>query len=185
MKKEGFTIWLTGYSGAGKTTISEKLIEELKGRQLPSEMLDGDVVREHLSQGLSFSRKDRDTNVLRIGFVAGLLSRNGVAVVVSAISPYRSTRNMVRERINGFIEVYVKCPIEECERRDVKGLYRKARNGELTAFTGIDDPYEEPLDPEVICYTDIETVNASVEKIIQYLEVAAYIPRLAFDKAYL
>ncbi|OMP77245.1 adenylyl-sulfate kinase [[Flexibacter] sp. ATCC 35208] len=175
MKTEGFTIWLTGLSGAGKSTIAEMLHREFLERQLPCETLDGDVVREHLSKGLSFSREDRDINVMRIGFVANLLARHGVVVIVSAISPYNDARNLVRQRIDNFIEVYVKCPIEECERRDVKGLYKKARTGVIKSFTGIDDPYEEPLQPEVICYTDHETVEHSVEKILHYLERAEYI----------
>lgn len=176
MKAEGFTVWLTGLSGAGKSTIAEMLHWKLQERLLPCEMLDGDIIRENLSKGLSFSRKDRDINVMRIGFVAELLSRNGVAVIVSAISPYNNARNRVRQKIKNFIEVYVKCPIEECERRDVKGLYKKARTGIIKSFTGIDDPYEEPLQPEVTCFTDRETVAGSVEKILQYLELAECIP---------
>jgi adenylylsulfate kinase len=147
------------------------LYTELYERQISCEVLDGDVVREHLSRGLSFSQEDRNINILRIGFVAELLSRNGVGVIVSAISPYNNARHQVRQKIENFIEVYVKCPIEECERRDVKGLYEKARKGLITSFTGIDDPYEEPLQPEVVCCTDQETVQHSVDKILRYLEV--------------
>jgi adenylylsulfate kinase len=176
MNNEGFTIWLTGLSGAGKTTIAEKLCKELRERQADCEVLDGDIVREHLSKGLSFSREDRDINILRIGFVAALLSRNRVCVIVSAISPYKNTRNQVRQTIKNFIEVYVKCPIDECERRDVKGLYKKARTGIIKSFTGIDDPYEEPQQPEVTCFTNLETVESSVEKILRYLKLANYIP---------
>lgn len=181
MKLNGFTIWLTGLSGAGKTTISEKLCLELNKRQIPCETLDGDVIRENLSKGLTFSREDRDINVLRIGFVAALLSRNGVGVIVSAISPYLEARRQVREKIKGFVEVYIKCPIEECERRDVKGLYKKVRSGTLTGFTGISDPYEEPVHPEVTCFTDIETVEISVNKIIRYLEETAYLPAISLN----
>ncbi|GGE47157.1 adenylylsulfate kinase [Pedobacter psychrotolerans] len=179
MKINGFTIWLTGLSGAGKTTIAEKLCLALNKRQVPCETLDGDVIRENLSKGLTFSREDRDINVLRIGFVAALLSRNGVGVIVSAISPYQEARQQVRAKIKNFIEVYIKCPIEECERRDVKGLYKKVRSGALTGFTGISDPYEEPRHPEIICFTDTETVEISVNKIISYLEEAGYLPTLS------
>jgi adenylylsulfate kinase len=176
MNHAGFTIWLTGLSGAGKSTISEMLSKELNGRNIRCEVLDGDLVREHLSKGLSFSREDRDTNVFRIGFVAALLSRNGIGVIVSAISPYNKTRDKLRGTIKNFIEVFVNCPIDECERRDVKGLYKMARAGAIKSFTGIDDPYEEPSQPEVICYTAEETLECSVAKILKYLEAAKYIP---------
>lgn len=165
----GFTVWLTGHSGAGKSTLAQLLEAEFKKRKLPTELLDGDIVRTHLSQGLTFSREDRNINVLRIGFVAELLSRNGVAVIVSAISPYRETRHTVRTRIDNFIEIYVNCPVDVCEERDVKGLYQKARNGEIKSFTGINDPYESPVNPEIEVRTDLETQNQSLEKIIQYL----------------
>jgi len=166
----GFTIWLTGHSGAGKSTLAHSLEKELTSRHISTENLDGDVVRTHLSQGLTFSPEDRNINVQRIGFVASLLSKHGVGVIVSAISPYRAARESVRKSIPGFIEVYVNCPVEECERRDVKGLYKKARNGEIPSFTGINDPYEPPLNPEVEVRTDLESLQESTGKIISFLE---------------
>jgi len=156
---------LTGLSGAGKTTIAESLERELRLEGRPVEVLDGDIVREHLSKGLGFSRADRDTNVRRIAFVAHLLSRNGVAVVVSAISPYRSTRDEARSILGRFVEVYVKCNIEELTRRDTKGLYARALRGEIANFTGVSDPYEEPESPEVVADTSTESVELSVARI--------------------
>ncbi|MCX6319216.1 MAG: adenylyl-sulfate kinase [Bacteroidetes bacterium] len=167
--KKGFTIWLTGYSGSGKTTIASALNKELVNRNISCEILDGDVIRQYLSRGLTFSKEDRCENIMRIGFVAELLSRHGVVVIVSAISPYRSAREAVRNRIADFIEVYAKCPINVCEERDVKGLYKKARAGLVNNFTGISDPYEEPLNPEVVCETDTQLINESVESILGYL----------------
>jgi adenylylsulfate kinase len=167
---KGFTIWLTGYSGSGKTSIANELHKRLIERTIPCEVLDGDVIRQHLSKGLTFSKEDRCENIKRIGYVAEVLSKHGVCVIVSAISPYKSARDAVRTKIPAFIEVYVKCTIEECERRDVKGLYKKARLGEIKNFTGISDPYEEPVDPEVICYTETETIEDSVNKILACLE---------------
>ncbi|MFN8525485.1 MAG: adenylyl-sulfate kinase [Chloroflexota bacterium] len=166
---QGFTVWFTGLSGAGKTTLSEKLAALLRDRGHQVELLDGDVVRTHLSKGLGFSREDRDTNIRRIGFVSKLLSRNGVAVVTAAISPYRSVRDEVRAEIDQFIEVYVKCSLDELVRRDVKGLYAKALRGEISQFTGVSDPYEEPLAPEVTVETDREAVDESLSKIIHAL----------------
>ena len=166
---QGFTIWLTGYSGSGKTTISLGLQEKLTGMLVPCEILDGDVIRKNLSSGLGFSKEDRCINIRRIGFVAELLSRNGVCVIVSAISPYCSARDCVREKIKHFIEVHVSCPIEVCEKRDTKGLYKKAKAGKLTNFTGINDPYEAPVNPEVICNTETEKPEDSVRKILRYL----------------
>jgi adenylyl-sulfate kinase len=162
-------VWLTGLSSAGKTTIGQALFDCLRGLGYRVEMLDGDIVRERLCRGLGFSKEDRDENIRRIGFVAELLARNGVLVIVSAISPYRATRGEVRGAIPGFVEVYVNAPIQVCEGRDVKGLYRKARAGTLRGFTGIDDPYEPPLHPEVECRTDKETVAESVEKVVSYI----------------
>ncbi|NUQ82459.1 MAG: adenylyl-sulfate kinase [Bacteroidetes bacterium] len=179
MKQKGVTIWLTGYSGAGKSTIADRLTQELTNRRVELEVLDGDVVRTNLSKGLSFSREDRDINILRIGFVAELLTRHGVVVIVSAISPYRAVREAVREKIRHFVEVFVNAPLDVCEQRDVKGLYKKARAGEIKAFTGIDDPYEPPLKPEVICNTDKESLDESVNKILRTLEVLGYIPESA------
>lgn len=172
----GFTVWLTGLSGAGKSTIAEGLAEELRRRGLPVEVLDGDVVRKSLSKGLGFSREDRDENIRRIGFVAGLLARNGVAVIVAAISPYRSTRDEVRASLGDFVEVHVDAPLEVCEKRDTKGLYAKARAGELKGFTGIDDPYEAPLSPEVVCRTGEESPTASVARVLTLLEAQGRLP---------
>jgi len=162
---EGFTIWLTGMSGAGKSTISERLAMRFRHANAKVELLDGDVVRSNLSQGLGFSREDRDTNIRRIGFVSELLSRNGVIVVVAAISPYRETREEVKSRIANFVEVFVECPVSVLAERDVKGLYKKALAGEVGNFTGISDPYEAPLNPDVVVQSDRESVEDSVDKI--------------------
>jgi adenylylsulfate kinase len=162
----GLTVWFTGFSGAGKTTISQQVYQQLMNRHCKVELLDGDLVRQTLTKGLGFSQADREENIRRIGFVAHLLTRNDVIVLVSAISPYRAIRQEVRQTIGSFIEVYVNAPIEVCEQRDVKGLYQRVRAGEITHFTGIDDPYEPPLNPEVICYTDRETIAQSVTKVM-------------------
>ena len=175
MTQRGVTLWFTGLSGAGKTTISDALEIVLRDRGCKLERLDGDIVRENLTKGLGFSKEDRDINIRRIGFVAHLLTRNGVIVLVSAISPYRAIRQEVRETIGDFVEVYVNAPLNVCESRDVKGLYAKARAGEIKNFTGIDDPYEAPLSPEVECRTDLESVDESVGKIIGYLESHGYL----------
>jgi len=175
MTHTGLTIWLTGMSGAGKSTISDKLIERLRDVNAKVELLDGDIVRTNLSQGLGFSREDRDTNIRRIGFVSQLLSRNGVIVIVAAISPYRDTRDEVKKTINNFIEVYVECPIEVLASRDVKGLYKKAIAGEVGSFTGISDPYEPPLNPDVTVRSDHETVDESVDKIWRKLAEKGYL----------
>jgi len=170
MTHKGFTLWLTGMSGAGKSTISEQVMERFRSAGAKVELLDGDVVRTNLSQGLGFSREDRDTNVRRIGFVSELLSRNGVIVVVAAISPYRSTREEVRSKISNFVEVHVDCPIEVLAARDVKGLYKQALAGRVENFTGISDPYEPPEHPEVVVRTDLETLQESVDKVWRELE---------------
>jgi adenylyl-sulfate kinase len=175
LSDRGFTIWFTGLSGAGKSTLSEALAPVLRDRGHKLEILDGDVVRTNLSKGLGFSKEDRDTNILRIGFVAHLLSRNGVAVITAAISPYREIRDRNRELIGDFIEVYAKCSIEELTRRDVKGLYEKALRGEIQNFTGVSDPYEEPLNPEVTVDTERETIEESLGKIVSFLEQQGYI----------
>jgi len=172
----GFTVWFTGLSGAGKTTLSTALAAEIRDRGKNVEVLDGDVVRTNLSKGLGFSREDRDTNIRRIGFVAKLLTRNDVAVVVAAISPYRAVRDEVRAEIGSFVEVFVRCPVEELIRRDVKGLYERALRGEVAQFTGVSDPYEEPLNPEVVVDTDQETVEQSVAKIVATLERLGHLP---------
>jgi adenylylsulfate kinase len=170
MTCKGFTLWFTGLSGAGKSTLAKAVESELKARNCRVEVLDGDIIRTNLSQGLGFSKEDRDTNIRRIGFVANLLSRNGVVAITAAISPYRAVREEVRKMTENFVEVYVNASLEVCEARDVKGLYQKARAGLIKNFTGIDDPYEEPLNPEIVCYTAQETIEESVAKIIAELE---------------
>ncbi len=176
MTERGFTIWFTGLSGAGKTTIAQALEPVLRERGLKVESLDGDVVRTNLSKGLGFSKEDRDTNILRIGFVSHLLSRNGVVVLASAISPYRDIRDEVRGQIGDFVEVYVQCPLDALVKRDVKGLYEKALRGEIANFTGVSDPYEEPLNPEVVVETNKETVEESLAKVLAALEERGYLP---------
>ena len=172
MKRDGSILWLTGLSGAGKTTIAQQLEHKLRKLDRPVELLDGDVIRQNLSKELGFSREDRDTNVRRVGYVANLLSRNGVIVIVSLISPYRTVRDELRSTLHSFVEIYVNAPLEVCEARDVKGLYAKARSGQIKSFTGIDDPYEPPLTPEITCYTAEETVDESVAKILTWLDMA-------------
>lgn len=174
-KGKGFTLWFTGLSGAGKSTISAIVEQKLRQRGLLVELLDGDEVREHLSKGLGFSREDRNTNVRRIGYVAKLLSRNGVAVVTAAISPYRQVRDEVRAQHKDFIEVYVKTPLETCVQRDVKGLYKKALSGEIPLFTGVSDPYEEPVNPELVIETAGEGPEESAAKVIGALEQMGYL----------
>jgi adenylylsulfate kinase len=171
MKQRGVTVWFTGLSGAGKTTITQAVAENLRTQGYQIEILDGDIVRENLTKGLGFSKADRDENIRRIGFVAHLLTRNGVIVLVSAISPYRGVRDEVRQRIDDFVEVYVSAPLDICEQRDVKGLYKRARAGEIKSFTGIDDPYEPPLNPDVECKTHQETLEESVSKVFDALQV--------------
>lgn len=176
MEQKGFTLWMTGLSGAGKTTIAKILEGELHNRGIKFERLDGDVVRESLTKDLGFSKEDRDKNIERVTFVAKLLSRNNVGVVASFISPYRAIRDMVRRETTNFIEVYVHAPLEICEQRDVKGMYKKARAGEIPNFTGISDPYEEPLNPEITVHTAEESPEQSASRIIAYLEEHEFIP---------
>ena len=171
----GFTIWFTGLSGAGKSTLSEVIEQRLKERGRSVEILDGDVVRTHLSKGLGFSREDRDTNIKRIGFVCGLLTRNGVICISAAIAPYAEAREWARKEIGNFVEVYVKCPLEVCRQRDVKGLYKLVDEGKIKNFTGVDDPYEEPQHPELIIETDKETVDESVTRIFAKLVELGYL----------
>ena len=174
---KGFCLWFTGLSGSGKTTITTLLVKELRRRGSKLEVLDGDLVRENLSKGLGFSKEDRDTNIRRITFVADLLSRNGVPVITAAISPYREIRNEARQKMGArFIEVYAKAPLEVCEQRDVKGLYAKARAGEIKEFTGISDPYEPPENPELVVETDKQSPEESAEQILDYLEGRGLIP---------
>jgi adenylyl-sulfate kinase len=182
----GFTVWLTGLSGAGKSTIAMRLAAALHARGRGVEVLDGDVVRTHLSKGLSFSRTDRDTNILRIAFVAALLTRHGVAVITAAISPYAEARVLAREQIapgGGFLEVYVRCDLDTLVQRDVKGLYRKALAGEVPHFTGISDPYEAPEDPDVVVDSAAETVEESVGKILAALEARGYLSPYVADES--
>jgi adenylylsulfate kinase len=175
--EKGFTLWFTGLSGAGKTTISKEVSEQLRSRGSKLEILDGDVVRENLSKGLGFSKEDRDTNIRRIAFVADLLSRNGVPVITAAISPYRELRDEARELMGDrFIEVFVKASVEVCADRDPKGLYEKAFAGEIKEFTGVSDPYEEPLNPELTLDTENETPEESAGKILALLEERQLIP---------
>jgi adenylylsulfate kinase len=176
MKKQGLILWLTGLSGAGKTTIAQGVEYALKKRSCLVEVLDGDIIRTKLSKDLGFSKEDRETNIRRIGFVANLLSRNGVVVIVAAISPYRAVRNELRRTTENFIEVYVNAPLNVCEVRDVKGLYAMARAGEIKSFTGIDDLYEEPLNPDIICYTSQESIQESIARVIAELERLDYVP---------
>jgi adenylylsulfate kinase len=175
MQHRGVTVWFTGLSGAGKTTISHALADKLKAQGCKLEILDGDIVRENLTKGLGFSKEDRNTNIRRIGFVAHLLTRNGVIVFVSAISPYREIRDEVKGLIGDFVEVFVNAPLNVCEERDVKGLYKKARSGEIPEFTGVSDPYEAPENPTVECRTDLETLEESMAKVMKTLEELGYI----------
>jgi adenylylsulfate kinase len=174
-EQKGFTVWFTGLSGAGKSTLAEMLFHELRRRDLKVELLDGDIVRTNLSKGLGFSKEDRDTNILRIGFVANLLTRNGVACIVSAISPYRDARNQCRANIKDFVEVFVHATVEECARRDVKGLYAKAIAGEIKGFTGVDDPYEPPQSPEIYVDTMSQTPDESLAQVLGTLDDMGYI----------
>ncbi len=171
-EQKGFVLWFTGLSGAGKTTIADIVEARLRDRGSKIEVLDGDVVRTNLSKGLGFSREDRDTNIARIAFVADLLARNEVPVITAAISPYRQTRDDARALIGSdkFIEIHISTPLEECEARDVKGLYAKARSGEIKEFTGISDPYEEPLNPEITINTVDFEPEQSADQILEYLE---------------
>ena len=184
MAHKGFTIWFTGLSGAGNSTLSEAIERQLRQHGYKVEILDGDIVRTHLSKGLGFSREDRDTNIKRIAFVCSLLTRNGVICISAAISPYREAREWARQEIKNFVEVYVKCPIEECRKRDVKGLYKLVDEGKITGFTGVDDPYEEPENPELVVETDKETQEESVEHVLARLIELGYLePEIVRDFA--
>jgi adenylyl-sulfate kinase len=173
--ERGFVIWFTGLSGAGKSTLARRVGSLLRERGLKVEVLDGDVVRTNLSAGLGFSKEDRDINIRRIGFVCGLLARNGVAAIAAAISPYREIRDEVRRNTGDFVEVFVKCPFDVLKERDVKGLYSRALRGEISNFTGISDPYEEPLNPEVTLPTDQQTVEESLASLVAKLEELGYL----------
>ena len=175
--RSGCTLWFTGLSGAGKSTLSVILEKELRARGQLVEVLDGDVVRTNLSKGLGFSKEDRDTNIRRIGWVCEVLTRNGVVAIAAAISPYRAIRDEIRGKVGRFVEVYVEAPISVLAERDVKGLYKKALAGEIKNFTGVNDPYEAPLNPEVVCHSDgSETPEESAAKILRKLEELGYIP---------
>jgi adenylylsulfate kinase len=174
-ERKAFTLWFTGLSGAGKTTISKRIADDLRARGLKVEVLDGDVVRENLSKGLGFSKEDRDTNIRRIGWVCEVLTRNGVVAIAAAISPYRAIREENRAKIGRFVEVYCQAPIEVLTERDVKGLYKKALAGEIKNFTGVDDPYEPPFGAEVTIYSDRETVQESSAKVLRKLEELGFI----------
>lgn len=176
MEHQGFTLWFTGLSGAGKTTVSRVIEKELRDRGMKVEVLDGDVIRENLSKGLGFSKEDRDTNIRRIGWVCEVLSRNGVVAIAAAISPYREIRDEIRGKVENFVEIYAECPIPVLAERDVKGLYKKALAGEIKNFTGVSDPYEAPLNAEVTYHSDNETVQESAQKILNKLEELGLIP---------
>jgi adenylylsulfate kinase len=174
---KGFTLWFTGLSGSGKSTIADVIVDQFERRSVPVEVLDGDVVRENLSKGLGFSKEDRDTNIRRIAFVADLLSKHGTPVITAAISPYRAIRDEARELMDGrMIETFVATSLEECERRDVKGLYAKARSGEIPEFTGVSDPYEAPENPELVIETEGKAPEESAQEILDYLEQRGLIP---------
>jgi adenylylsulfate kinase len=175
MAGTGFTIWFTGLSGAGKSTLSKVVQERFLAYGRNVEIMDGDVIRTNLSKGLGFSREDRITNNKRIAFVCSLLTRNGVICIAAAISPYKEARDWAREEIGNFVEVYLKCPLEVCEQRDVKGLYKLVQEGKKKEFTGVDDPYEEPEHPELVIETDKETVEESANRIFAALEELGYI----------
>ncbi len=164
-EQAGFTLWFTGLSGSGKSTVSELVFQRLREAGHKAELLDGDVVRTNLSQGLGFSKEDRDTNIRRIGFVCELLSRNGVIAVVAAISPYREAREEVKRRVGRFVEIYVECPVAVLAERDVKGLYKRALAGEIPHFTGVTDPYEAPEHPDLVIRSDREPVQESMERV--------------------
>jgi adenylylsulfate kinase len=176
MKEQvGFTTWFTGLPCSGKTTVADTVADVLRERGYRVERLDGDIVRKDLTSDLGFSKEDRDENIKRVTFVSKLLSRNGVAVLATFVSPYRERRRKTREEIGNFVEVFVRCPVDVCIERDVKGMYKKALAGEITGFTGVDDPYEDPENPEVILHTERETLEESVQKVLDCLQKLGYI----------
>lgn len=174
-EQKGFTLWFTGLPCSGKTAVADRVAEILRKKGLKVERLDGDIVRQGLTRDLGYSKKDRDENIRRVTFVAKLLTRNGVAVLTSFISPYREIRDHARQEIGNFVEIYVKCPLEVCMKRDAKGMYQKAIRGEIKEFTGISDPYEEPLNPEAVLETDKETVADCASKVIHALNDLGYL----------
>lgn len=175
MSRQGLTIWFTGLSGAGKSTLANAVAQRLRAQGELVEIMDGDEVRTHLSKGLGFSREDRDTNIKRIAFVCKLLTRNGVICISAAIAPYREARAWAREEIGDFIEVYVKCPLEVCRERDVKGLYKLVDEGKIQHFTGIDDPYEEPENPDLVIETSKQSLEESVETLLAKVRSLGYL----------
>ena len=184
-EQKGITVWFTGLSGAGKTTVAKEIERKLQDRDLFVQRLDGDIVREHLTKDLGFTKEDRNKNIKRNTFVAGLLTQNDIVTLCSFISPYRKTRQYAKDEITkkgGFIEVFVNAPLEVCEKRDVKGLYKQAREGKIDNFTGISDPYQEPENPDIELRTDKESVKESAEKVINYLEEYEYIPQSEEDE---
>jgi adenylylsulfate kinase len=176
-EEQGFTLWFTGLSGAGKSTLAVLIKDRLEQTGRRVELLDGDEVRKNLSSGLGFSKADRDANIRRIAYVAKLLSRNGVVAITAAISPYREIRDEARREIRNFVEVFLDCPLEVCEQRDTKGLYKKARSGEIQQFTGISDPYEPPANPEIHLHTDRENAAQDVDMILERLAELGHLPR--------
>jgi len=174
-KQKGFTAWFTGLPCCGKTTVADKVADILRSKGYKVERLDGDIVRKGLTSDLGFTKEDRDQNIKRVTFVAKLLTQNGVAVLATFVSPYRERRKKTRKEIGSFIEIYTKCPVKVCMQRDVKGMYKKALAGEIKNFTGVDDPYEEPTNPELVLNTDTETVEESVQKVLNTLEKLGYI----------
>jgi len=174
-EQKGFTAWFTGLPCCGKTTVADRVADILRMKGYKVERLDGDIVRKDLTSDLGFTKEDRDQNIKRVTFVAKLLTRNGVAVLATFVSPYRERREKTREEIGSFIEIYTKCPVKVCMERDVKGMYKKALNGKIKDFTGVDNPYEEPLEPELVLNTDTETIEESVEKVLNKLEELGYI----------
>jgi adenylyl-sulfate kinase len=184
VEQQGVTVWFTGMSGAGKTALAIRLEEELRGRGLKVERLDGDIVRQSLTRDLGFSKEDRDKNIERVTFVAKLLTRNGVAVLCSFISPYRSVREKVREEVGNYVEVFCYAPLETLVDRDTKGLYKKALAGEIDNFTGVSDPYEPPEQPEVMVDSSIETIEESLGKVLGKLEELGYVPPREEEVAY-
>jgi len=173
--QKGFTAWFTGLPCCGKTTIAKEVVKLLKDKGYKVEHLDGDIVRKDLTSELGFSKKDRNENIKRVTFVAKLLTRNNVAVMATFVSPYKKVREKSRKEIGNFVEIYVKCPVEECIKRDVKGMYKKALAGEIKNFTGVNDPYEEPTNPELVIYSDKETIEESVDKVFNKLKELGYI----------
>jgi adenylylsulfate kinase len=173
--ERGFTVWFTGLPCSGKSTIADAVAQELKQKGLRAEMLDADIIREHLWKELGYSKEDRDENIRRAAHLAHMLTRNGVAVLTSFISPYRELRDYARKQIGDFVEVYVKCPVEVCMRRDTRGMYKKALAGKIQNFTGVSDPYEEPLNPELLVESDKESLAESVAKVMARLSEIGYI----------